>query len=86
MLIGPKNYMTRHWRMRSNEQFNTEGCGIMIDGDDDVWLHYRDGCNDLLGPDRSEYGPAAEVHYMTSDEFDSIGRVTDCGRGGSKLG
>ena len=36
-------------------------------------------------PDKSEYGPA-EVHYMTSNEFDSIGSATDCGRGGSKLG
>ena len=42
VLIGFKNYMTRHRRMRNNEQFYTEGCGIMIDGDDDVRLHYQD--------------------------------------------
>ena len=44
VLIGLKNYMTRHRRMKNNEQFYTEGCGIMIDGDDDVRLHCRDDC------------------------------------------
>ena len=39
VLIGFKNYMTRHRRMRNNEQFYTDGCGIMIDGDNDVLLH-----------------------------------------------
>ena len=41
VLIGLGNYLTRHRRMRNNEQFYTDGCGIMIDGDDDVRLHYR---------------------------------------------
>ena len=51
-----KNYMTRHRHMKNNEQFYTEGCGIMVDGDDGVRLHYRDDYNDLRDPDRSEYG------------------------------
>ena len=44
----------------------------MIDGDDDVRLHYRDECNRLRDPDRPEFGPA-EAHYMTSVEFDFTG-------------
>ena len=76
MRIGFKNYMTRRRRIRNNAQFYTEGCGIMIDGDDGVGLHYREDYNGLRDPDRSGYGPA-EAHYMTIDEFDSIGRVTD---------
>ena len=71
--------------MRNNEQFYTSWCGIMIDGDVEVRLHHRNDYNDLRDPDRSEYGPA-EVHYKTGDEFNSIGRVTVCGRVGSKLG
>ena len=63
ILIGLKNYMIRHRRMKVNEQFYTEGCGTMIDGDDDVRLHHRsdfhrlrsanDGLDDLaqlVGP------------------------------------
>ena len=56
--------------MRNNEQFYTEGCGIMIDGDDDARLHYRDDCNDLQDPDISGYGQA-DVHFMTSGELAS---------------
>ena len=41
LLIGLRDYSTRHRRMKNNEQFYTDGCGIMIDGDDDVRLHYR---------------------------------------------
>ena len=33
--------------MKNNKLFYTERCGIMIDGDDDVRLHYRDDYNDL---------------------------------------
>ena len=79
MLIGFKNYTTTHRRTKNNEQFYTEGCGIMIDGDDGVRLHSRDDYIDLRDPDRSDFGPA-EVHYMTSDELTSAScvlKVTD---------
>ena len=71
--------------MKNNEQFYTEGCAIIIEGDDDVRLHYWDDYNDLRHTGRSGYG-VAEVHYRTSDDFNSLVSVTDCGRGGSKLG
>ena len=60
--------MTRHRRMRNNEQFYIEGCGIMIDGDDDVRLHYRDDDDVATEP--------AEMHFMSGKEYDSIGKVT----------
>ena len=79
VLIGLKNYLIRHRRMRANEAWYTSGCGIMIDGDDDVRLHY--GLDD-----HDDYDlPAAEVHFSNCDELDSVGNVTDFGRG-SKLG
>ena len=56
--------MTIHRCMRTTEQFYTEGCSIMIVGDDDARLHYRDDYNCLRNLDRSEYGPA-EVRYVT---------------------
>ena len=47
VLIGLRNYMTRHRRMKNNEHFYTDRCGIMIDGDDDVRLHYRSDYNSM---------------------------------------
>ena len=44
----------------------------MIDGDDDVRLHYRDDYNRLRNSDRPVFGPA-EALYMISDEFDFTG-------------
>ena len=31
VLIGLKNYMTRHRRMRDNEQFYSDGCDFIIE-------------------------------------------------------
>ena len=73
VLVGLKHYMMRRRRMK-NEQFYTEVCGIMIDGDDDVRLHHWDDYSNLRDHDRSEYGPT-EVHYMTSDELTSASGV-----------
>ena len=69
VLIGLRNYLTRHRRMRNNEQFYTDGCGIMIDGDDDTRLHY---CHDLADPD-SQPSEAAEVHFANGAEYDVAG-------------
>ena len=69
ILIGLKNYLTRHRRMRNNEVFRTEGCGIMIDGDDDFQLHYR---HDLSDPD-SQSPEAAEVHFASGAEYTFAG-------------
>ena len=70
VLIGLRNYLTRHRRMKNNEQFYTDGCGTMIDGDDDVRLHYSSDYNRLRNPDEPESDPA-QVHYMTCEEYDS---------------
>ena len=35
VLIGIRNYPTRHRRMQNNAHFYVDGCGIMTDGDDD---------------------------------------------------
>ena len=59
--------MTRHRRIKNNEQFYTDGCGIMIDGDDDVRPHYRKDCNRLHDSDGPEFDPA-EIHYMIGEE------------------
>ena len=56
--------------MKNNKQFYADGCSIMIDGDDDVRLHYRNGYSRLRNPDDPESDPA-EVHYMTCNEYDS---------------
>ena len=58
ILIGLKNYLTRHRRMRNNEQFYTEGCGVMIDGDDDVRLHYRQASPNTANAAASQAGAA----------------------------
>ena len=42
ILIGLRNYLIRHRRTRGGEQPYMTGCGVMIDGDDDVRLHHRD--------------------------------------------
>ena len=55
--------------MRNNEAFYTEGCGIMIDGHDDVRLHYR---HDLSDPD-SQPSEAAEVHFASGAEYNFAG-------------
>ena len=78
VLVGLKNYMVRHRRMKHNELFYASGCGIMIDGDDDVQLHHRNSDHAVDEP--------AEVHFAGGEEYDSIGKVTDFGRDGSKLG
>ena len=44
--------------MRNNEQFYADACGIVIDGDHGVRLHYQDDYSDLRDSDRSGYGPA----------------------------
>ena len=49
--------------------FCTEGCGIMIDGDDDVRLHHR---HDLSDPD-FQPSEAAEVHFASVTEYDFAG-------------
>ena len=69
IFIGLKNYLTRHRRMRNNEVFRTEGCGIMIDGDDDVRLHHR---HDLSDPD-FQPSEAAEIHFASGTEYDFTG-------------
>ena len=55
--------------MRNSEQFYTDGCGILIDGDDDVRLHYR---HDLAVPD-SLLSEAAEVHFASGAEYEFAG-------------
>ena len=72
VLIGLRNDLTRQRRMKNNEQFCTDGCGIMIDGDDDVRLHCRNDNNRLRYPDGPEFGPA-EIHYMIGEEYDFPG-------------
>ena len=72
VLVGLKNYMTRHRRMRNNEQFYTDDCGIMIDGDDDVRLHFRGDYNDLADPD-AQSSEGAEVHFMNGAEDNFAG-------------
>ena len=44
----------------------------MIDGDDNVRLHYRNDYSRLRNPDEPESDPA-EVHYMTCKEHDPPG-------------
>ena len=61
--------------MRSNEQFDTDGCGIMIDGDDDVRLHDRGGYHDLANPDAHPC-EVAEVHFMSGAECNFAGALT----------
>ena len=58
--------------MKNDEQFYTDGCGIMINSDDDVRLYYRNCYSRLRNPDEPESDPA-EVHYMTCEEYDSPG-------------
>ena len=58
--------------MKNNEHFYTDGCGIMIDGDDDVRLHYRSDYNRMRNPTDPRHD-SAEVHYMTCEEYDSPG-------------
>ena len=48
--------MTRHRRMRNNEQFYIDGCGIMIDGDVGIRLHYRRGDHDLADTHTRSFG------------------------------
>ena len=72
VLVGLKNYMTRHRRMRNNEQFYTDGCGIMIDGDDDVRFHHRGDSHDLADPESKPF-EAAEIHFMSGAEYDFAG-------------
>jgi hypothetical protein len=55
--------------MRNNEQFYIDGCGIMIDGDDDVRLHYR---HDLPDPD-SQPSEAADAHFASGAEYNFAG-------------
>ena len=55
--------------MKNNEQFYTDGCAIVIDGDDDVSLHNRNNYSSLRNPDEPESDPA-EVQYMTCEEYD----------------
>ena len=58
--------------MRNNEQFYTDGCGIMIHGDDDVRLYSRGGYNDLADQD-AQPCEAAEVHFMSGAEYNFAG-------------
>ena len=55
--------------MKNNEAFYTEGCGIMMDGDDGVCLHYR---HDLSDPD-SQPSETAEVHFVSGAEYNFAG-------------
>ena len=72
--------------MKPNECFySRDACGIMVDGDDDVRLHWRDSCGDPDAIDQTQR-EAAEVHLLHSCERESNGNVTDFGRDGSKLG
>ena len=57
--------------MKNNEQFYTDGCGIMIDGDDDVRLECRGDYLSIADPDAQP--EAAEVHFMSGSEFNFAG-------------
>ena len=58
--------------MRHNEQFYTDGCGIMIDGGDDVRFFYRGDYHGLATHDEPQCA-AAEVHFMDGSDFDFAG-------------
>ena len=66
-----KNYLTRHRRIRTNEQFYLTGCGVMIDGDDDVRLHHRADLCGLINIDSCGDEPA-ENYFAETDEFDEL--------------
>ena len=72
ILIGLKEYLTRHRRMRGNEQLYTDGCGVMIDGDDDVQLHHRSGLHRLRSPADGLDDPA-EMYFADGSELGSTG-------------
>ena len=72
ILIGLKEYLTRHRRMRGNEQLYTDGCGVMIDGDDDVQLHHRSGLHRLRSPADGLDDPA-EMYFANGSELGSTG-------------
>ena len=72
-MIGLKNYMVRHRRMKTNEHFYTDGCGTMIDGDDDVQFHHRNGFHRLRSADDGIDDPA-ETYFADCFEHDlSVG-------------
>ena len=51
VLIGLRDYLRRHRRMGLSEHFYMDGCGIMLDGDDDVRLHLGNESMDLADGD-----------------------------------
>ena len=57
--------------MKNNEQFYTNGCGIMIDGGGDIRLHDRVDYLSIADPDAQP--EAAEVHFMSGTKFDFAG-------------
>ena len=63
--------------MKNNEQFYTNGCGIIVDGEDDVRLHHRNDYSRLRNPDEPE-SDSAEVHYMTCKDHDPPGVLNVC--------
>ena len=66
VLIGLRNYLVRHRRMKLGECFYArDACGIMVDGDDDVRLHLHGDCD-----------VPAEVHLLNGGEKESLGGVT----------
>ena len=80
ILIGLKRHMQRHRRMGENEQFYLSGCGIMVDGDDDVSLHVRESGFDPV----DDTGRPMEAAAFFADD-NARRRVATSGCG-SKLG